>query len=155
MQRGSQQFAHAVIRITVFLSKEHLYRTQLTIETTGYLVSCYTAHSSTTQTNRRKISNSFDMLVSSTNIVNSSTSPHRIMDKCCCINLSGLTFVHTNIRSLKKYRTSRPTQGLCKPVLKPTLRGGRTVQYSQIFRAAISTKWRKFMRNSARNYVEI
>ena len=32
--------AHAVIRITVFLSKEHLYRIQLTIETTGYLVSC-------------------------------------------------------------------------------------------------------------------
>ena len=87
--------------ITVFLSEERLYRIQFTIKTTGYLVSCYTAHSSTTQTYTMKISNLFDMLVSSINIVNSSTSSHRIMDKCCYINLSGLTFVHTNSRSLK------------------------------------------------------
>ena len=125
VQRGCQQLAHAVIRITVFLSKEHLYRIQLTIETTGYLVSCYTAHSSTTQTNPRKISNSFDILLSSINIVNSSKSPHEIMDKCCYINLSGLTFLHTNIRSLRNIvhlAQLRDFASLCSSPL-PVVRG--------------------------------
>ena len=40
-------------------------------------------------------------------------------------------------------------------MFQPTPRGGWTVQHSQISRPAISTKLREFMRNSARNYVEI